>query len=69
MLFLSTNINPCKRDALDIILPKLATAISRMGNFADEYKKLATLGFTHLQPAQITTVGKARFKLDFLLYS
>ncbi len=29
-----------------------------MGAFAKEHKSLATLGFTHLQPAQITTVGK-----------
>ena len=46
------------RDALDILLPKLATACQRMGAFAMENKSLATLGFTHLQPAQITTVGK-----------
>jgi len=46
------------RDALDILLPKLATACQRMGAFAKENKSLATLGFTHLQPAQITTVGK-----------
>ena len=46
------------RDGLDILIPKLATVISRMSDFALEYKNLPTLGFTHLQPAQITTVGK-----------
>jgi len=46
------------RDGLDILLPKLARVISRLGDFAKEYKNLATLGFTHLQPAQLTTVGK-----------
>lgn len=46
------------RDGLDILLPKLARVISRLGDFAREYKDLPTLGFTHLQPAQLTTVGK-----------
>lgn len=46
------------RDGLDIILPKLATCIDRLGKFAVEYRALPTLGFTHLQPAQMTTVGK-----------
>ncbi|XP_001945655.1 adenylosuccinate lyase-like [Acyrthosiphon pisum] len=46
------------RDALDILLPKLAGCVKTLGEFADEHKHLATLGFTHLQPAQLTTVGK-----------
>lgn len=46
------------RDGLDILLPKLATVISKLSSFAQEYKDLACLGFTHLQPAQLTTVGK-----------
>ena len=46
------------RDGLDILLPKLGRVISRLGDFAKEYKDLPTLGFTHLQPAQLTTVGK-----------
>lgn len=46
------------RDGLDLLLPKLATVISRLADFAKEHRGLATLGFTHLQPAQLTTVGK-----------
>ena len=46
------------RDGLDILLPNLGRVISRLGDFAKEYKDLPTLGFTHLQPAQLTTVGK-----------
>ncbi|XP_046399485.1 adenylosuccinate lyase [Ischnura elegans] len=46
------------RDGLDILLPKLASSIQRLANFAEQYKNLPTLGFTHLQPAQLTTVGK-----------
>ncbi|KAK4703473.1 adenylosuccinate lyase, partial [Phenoliferia sp. Uapishka_3] len=46
------------RDACDIILPKLALVIQRFAKFAEQYKDLATLGWTHFQPAQLTTVGK-----------
>lgn len=46
------------RDAFDILLPKLARCIHRLSVFADKYKDLPCLGFTHLQPAQLTTVGK-----------
>jgi len=46
------------RDGLDILLPKLARVISRLTGFAEKHKDLPTLGFTHLQPAQLTTVGK-----------
>ena len=46
------------RDGLDILLPKLATCIQVLSRFALEYKDLPTLGFTHFQPAQLTTVGK-----------
>ncbi|KAF2360646.1 Adenylosuccinate lyase [Trinorchestia longiramus] len=48
----------CIRDALDLLLPKLARVISRLGKFAMQYKDLPTLGYTHMQPAQVTTVGK-----------
>ncbi|XP_077979415.1 adenylosuccinate lyase-like [Glandiceps talaboti] len=46
------------KDALHILLPKLARCIQRLAVFADEYKSLPTLGYTHYQPAQLTTVGK-----------
>ncbi|XP_015122433.1 adenylosuccinate lyase [Diachasma alloeum] len=46
------------RKGFDIILPKLIGIISRLTKFAEEYRSLPTLGFTHLQPAQLTTVGK-----------
>ncbi|XP_077025032.1 adenylosuccinate lyase isoform X2 [Tamandua tetradactyla] len=46
------------RNACDLLLPKLARVISRLANFAKEQADLPTLGFTHFQPAQLTTVGK-----------
>ncbi|KAJ3198736.1 hypothetical protein HDU82_001072 [Entophlyctis luteolus] len=46
------------RDGLDILIPKLASCIDKLSNFAKAHKNLPTLGFTHLQPAQLTTVGK-----------
>uniref|UniRef100_A0A8C4L8D9 Adenylosuccinate lyase n=1 Tax=Equus asinus TaxID=9793 RepID=A0A8C4L8D9_EQUAS len=46
------------RNALDLLLPKLARVISRLADFAKERADLPTLGFTHFQPAQLTTVGK-----------
>jgi len=46
------------RDGLDILLPKIACVISRMSDFARRHANLPTLGYTHLQPAQMTTVGK-----------
>ncbi len=45
-------------DALDIILAKLVNVMDKLKKFALQYKDLPTLGFTHLQPAQLTTVGK-----------
>ena len=45
-------------DALDIILKKLVNVMEKLKNFAINYKDVPTLGFTHLQAAQLTTVGK-----------
>ena len=46
------------REALGLVAEKLATVVSRLGDFAERYRDLPTLGFTHYQPAQPTTVGK-----------
>lgn len=46
------------RDALDLLLPRIASTIYCLKEFALKYKSQPTLGFTHLQPAQLTTVGK-----------
>ena len=46
------------RDGLDIILKKLVNVMDKLKAFALKYKDVPTLGFTHLQPAQLTTVGK-----------
>ena len=45
-------------DALDIVMKKLVNVMDKLRTFALRYKDLPTLGFTHLQPAQLTTVGK-----------
>lgn len=45
-------------EALDIVRRKLVNVMEKLKNFALKYKDLPTLGFTHLQPAQLTTVGK-----------
>lgn len=46
------------REALTLIRKKIINVIDSLASFADEYKSLPTLGFTHFQPAQPTTVGK-----------
>lgn len=46
------------RDALHLIKNKMVTVLNHLKNFALEYKDMPTLGFTHFQPAQLTTVGK-----------
>jgi len=46
------------RDAMELIACKLASVINLLGKFAKQYRDLPTLGFTHYQPAQLTTVGK-----------
>jgi adenylosuccinate lyase len=46
------------RDALELIAGKVACLIDQLGKFARQYRAMPTLGFTHYQPAQLTTVGK-----------
>ncbi|WP_124640520.1 adenylosuccinate lyase [Amniculibacterium aquaticum] len=46
------------RDGLLIVRKQLVNVIKKMSDFALKYKDLPTLGFTHFQPAQLTTVGK-----------
>ncbi len=45
-------------EALKLVKVKLVNVINELSKFADEYKDLPTLAFTHFQPAQPTTVGK-----------
>ncbi len=45
-------------EGLELIKSKLLKVISLLRDFALEYKDMPTLGFTHFQPAQLTTVGK-----------
>ncbi|MCP3967961.1 MAG: adenylosuccinate lyase [Lentisphaerae bacterium] len=56
------------RDGMKLIRTKIVQLISALSKFVDEYKDMPALGFTHYQPAQLTTVGK-RFSLymqDFM---
>ncbi len=46
------------REALTMTRDRLVAVIDRLATFAEKYRDLPTLGFTHLQPAQPTTVGK-----------
>ncbi len=46
------------REAMQLTAAKLAAVINLLGKFAKKYRALPTLGFTHYQPAQLTTVGK-----------
>mgnify|MGYP004670876967 FL=1 len=46
------------RDAMQLILKKLVGVIANLSDFALQYKDMPCLGYTHLQPAQTTTVGK-----------
>ena len=45
-------------EALKLVKKKLVTVIAELAKFAEKYKDLPTLAFTHFQPAQPTTVGK-----------
>ena len=46
------------KESLDLIRKKLVNVIGVLSDFAERYKDLPTLGYTHFQPAQPTTVGK-----------
>ena len=45
-------------EALKLIKQKLVVVIHNLKNFAEQYKSVTCLGYTHFQPAQLTTVGK-----------
>jgi adenylosuccinate lyase len=56
-----------QRGALWLVRDRLAAAVAALATFAREHRDLATLGYTHFQPAQPTTVGKRCLWLqDFL---
>ena len=46
------------KQALEVIKQKLVLVINNLKKFADTYKNVPCLGYTHFQPAQLTTVGK-----------
>ncbi len=46
------------REALELTRKRLVVVIAKLADFAEQYKNMPTLGFTHFQPAQLVTVGK-----------
>lgn len=46
------------REALTLVRDELVRVLNNLAKFAQEYRALPTLGFTHFQAAQLTTVGK-----------
>ena len=57
------------REAMVLVQNKLVAVIARLRSVAEKYRDLPTLGFTHFQPAQLTTVGKraALWLYDFVM--
>ena len=57
------------RDALKVVRGKLVSVLGNLKTFALRYKDMPALGFTHFQPAQLTTVGKRAtlWMQDFLM--
>lgn len=56
------------RDGLKYLRNELLNVIANLAEFADKYKALPTLGYTHYQPAQLVTIGKraALWMQDFV---
>jgi adenylosuccinate lyase len=56
------------RDALELLLGRLVNVVDALGAFAEQWRDQPCLGFTHFQPAQMTTVGKraALWCMDFV---
>ena len=46
------------REAMQVVRRKLINVIAQLSAFAEKYKSMPALAYTHLQPAQLTTVGK-----------
>ncbi|WP_434414915.1 adenylosuccinate lyase [Nannocystis pusilla] len=46
------------RDGLEMLMDRLVAALDALARFAGQHRALATLAYTHFQPAQLTTVGK-----------
>jgi adenylosuccinate lyase len=57
------------REGLELVRAKLVGVIDALARFAEKWRNLPTLGFTHFQPAQLTTVGKRAclWCYDFIL--
>src|SRR5256885_9183599 len=57
------------REGLGLVRERLVGVIDALARFAQQHRDLATLGFTHFQPAQLTTVGKraSLWCYDFVL--
>jgi adenylosuccinate lyase len=57
------------RQGMQLLANRLAAVIDALGSFAEQWKDLPTLGYTHFQPAQPTTVGKRAtlWAQDFLI--